>query len=182
MIYLIITACIHNNYGIIDYESRKQLYLNSISQSLLLLPSNIKPIIVEGGILTNTYLNNINVDVVYTGNNSVFQHYKEINELNDIKHIINKYNIHDDDMIIKLTGRYKVLNDSFYNIVIDNVDKDIIMLHKNDNCFLKMYAIKCKLLKLFTFTDFTMIPSVEFTTFIHNNVTKDKIVVKEYEI
>ena len=69
MIYLIITTCIHNKFGSTDSEKRKQHYLNSIKQTLSLLPSNIKPIIVENNGLRQTYLDSFNIPVLYTNNN-----------------------------------------------------------------------------------------------------------------
>ena len=47
MIYLIITTSINNKIGSNDVEQRKKNYLESITQTLSILPPDIKPIIVE---------------------------------------------------------------------------------------------------------------------------------------
>jgi hypothetical protein len=54
--------------------------------------------------------NDLESDILYTDNNKKTFPHKGGNELLDIKELTNKYNIQDDDIIIKLTGRYKLLN------------------------------------------------------------------------
>ena len=84
-------------------------YLHPSPEGADLNFQRVKPIIVENNGLRETYLDELSCDVVYTTNNvSNFAH-KGVNELLDIKEVINKYNIQDDDIVIKLTGRYKLL-------------------------------------------------------------------------
>ena len=183
MIYLIITCSINNKSGIVDFEQRKKNYLESITQTLSILPPNIKPIIVENNGLRETYLDNFQCDVHYTNNNSVNYVHKGVNELCDIKYIIEKYNINDDDVIIKLTGRYHPIDDSFYNLVMNygNFDAYVKFFNvctlqfMNYDCVLGMFAIKCKYLKNFSYNDFNKSPEVEFSTFIRNNIDSTKI-------
>ena len=47
MIYLIITACVRNRFGVIDPESRRRRYIECISATLRLLEDDIRPIVVE---------------------------------------------------------------------------------------------------------------------------------------
>jgi hypothetical protein len=47
MIYLVITACLKPKVGIDDDEHRKRTYIESITNTLKVLPEGIKPIIVE---------------------------------------------------------------------------------------------------------------------------------------
>ena len=75
--------------------------------------NEIKPIIVENCGYRQTYLDNFNCDILYTNNNVHECIHKGYNELLDIKEVIAKYNISDDDIIIKLTGRYRLLNKDF---------------------------------------------------------------------
>ena len=183
MIYLIITTSINNKIGSNDVEQRKKNYLESITQTLSILPPDIKPIIVENNGLRETYLDNFPCDVHYTNNNSVNYVHKGVNELCDIKCIIEKYNINDDDVIIKLTGRYHPIDDSFYNLVMNygNFDAYVKFFNvctlqfMNYDCVLGMFAIKCKYLKNFSYNDFNKSPEVEFSTFIRNNIDSTKI-------
>ena len=72
------------------------------------------------------------------------------------KSAIEKYNIGDDDMIIKLTGRYKLLNDSFFEFIKQNENNyDAFIKFYNvceetfmtNDCIMGMFSIRCKYLK-----------------------------------
>jgi hypothetical protein len=188
MIYLIITACINNNFGKKQYDVRKNNYITSINKSLSLLPPEIKPIIVENSSnLANgekTYLDDLKCEIMYTDNNKTIYKHKGFNELLDIKHVINKLNIQDEDTIIKLTGRYHVDNDTFFKFVINNTDNydafikffNVCTLqYMNYDCVLGMFAIKCKYLKKFEYIDISKSPEIEFATFVKNEIPIDKI-------
>ena len=72
MIYLIITASINNKVGIIDEEQRKKDYIDTISNTLKYLTPSIKPIIVENNGKRKTFLDDFNIDVLYTNNNIIY--------------------------------------------------------------------------------------------------------------
>jgi hypothetical protein len=187
MIYIIITTCINNKIGNnTNINSRNNRYVECISQLLTLIENDndIKPIIVENCGLRNTYLNNFNCDVLYTNNNSLYFIHKGFNELLDMKEVINKYNINDDDIIIKLTGRYKLLNNDFINLVKNN-NKDAYVKFFNVctkefihyNSVLGLFAIKCKYLKKFNYNGLNNIsPEVEFAEFVRANIEKNNII------
>lgn len=69
------------------FEHRKNRYINSIKSSLELISNDktIKPIIVENNGHRQTYLDELNCDVVYTNNNDLNVQHKGVNELLDIK-------------------------------------------------------------------------------------------------
>ena len=119
MIYIIITTSINNKHGIQNNIHRKNRYIKSITQLLSLIYNdvNIKPIIVENNGLRKTFLDDLNCSVCYTENNHIHCKNKGGNELLDIKEVIHKYKIKDDDIIIKLTGRYKLLKPDFIKLV-----------------------------------------------------------------
>uniref|UniRef100_A0A6C0AZV5 Uncharacterized protein n=1 Tax=viral metagenome TaxID=1070528 RepID=A0A6C0AZV5_9ZZZZ len=177
MIYLIITSSINNKVGIVNENHRKVTYINSISKALNLLPAEIKPIIVENNGNRKTFLDDFNCDILYTDNNKLSCAHKGVNELYDIKEVINKYNISDEDTIIKLTGRYFPSNNSFFNLVLSNPDKDALLSFFNvctlkymeNDCVLGMFAIKCKYLKMFEYLCKES-PEVEFATFVRKNL------------
>lgn len=187
MIYIIITTCINNKIGNnTNINNRNNRYVECISQLLTLIENdnNIKPIIVENCGLRNTYLNNFNCDILYTNNNLLDFIHKGFNELLDIKEVINKYNINDDDIIIKLTGRYKLLNNDFINLVKNN-NKDAYVKFFNVctkefmhyNSVLGLFAIKCKYLKKFNYNGLNNIsPEVEFAEFVRANIEKNNII------
>ena len=162
MIYLIITTSINNKHGIDDFEHRKRRYIDSIQSVLSLIRGDetIKPIIIENNGYRQTYLDGLGCEVAYSNNNTLNLHHKGLNELNDVHQLISHYNIQDDDMIIKLTGRYKVLNPNFLNFVKYNIDKyDAFVKFFNvcsleylyNDCVLGLFAIKCKYMKQFSY-------------------------------
>jgi hypothetical protein len=192
-IFLIITTSITNKYAMVTQpnsfqnkqliqwseqspEFRQKLYLDSIKKTLSLLPEGIKPIIVENNGKRATFLDSFNVDVHYTTNNQeMFQH-KGINELNDIKSVIEAYGIKDEDTIIKITGRYSPLNDVFFKFVKANCDvydafvkfyNVASMLFMDDDCVLGMFAAKSKLLKAFEYDNSSRSPEVQFAQYIN---------------
>ena len=76
----------------------------------------------------------------------------------DIKQVIQHYNIDNDDFIIKLTGRYKILDKSFINLLKTNIESydafvkffNVCTLkYLHDDCVLGLFAIKSKYLKIF---------------------------------
>jgi len=181
MIYLIITTCINNKMGIITELSkinRNKRYIECITQLLNLINNddNIKPIIVENCGLRHTFLDNFNCDIIYTNNNSYQFIHKGYNELLDIKEVINKYNIKDDDIIIKITGRYKLLNNDFINLVKNN-NKDAYIKFFNvctkefmyNDLALGLIAIKSKYIKNFNYNGLKS-PEVELAEYIRENI------------
>lgn len=175
--YLVITTCLKNKYGIKNKEFRQKTYKHSIERALFFLPKEIIPIIVENSGISSSFLDDFGVDVVYTDNNKYnFPRptYKGKNELLDIQSVISKYDIQDDDIVIKLTGRYEILDDTFFRCVLENchshdafikfynVSRKIYM---DDDCALGLYAIKCKHLKSFDFS-YKHSPEVDFAVYV----------------
>ena len=162
MIYLIITSSIANRHGIRDAEYRERTYKESIAQTLSVLPMGIKPIIVENSGQRSTFLDDFGVDVVYTENNFKRFPNKGGNELADIKHVIHAYDMKDDDIVIKLTGRYKLMSDMFLQNVIDEQEFYDAFVKFFNVCTLEfapgkdsvlgLYALRVKYLRNFEYT------------------------------
>ena len=187
MIYIIITTSIFNINGGAnkDLTHRQRRYVDSISNLLQLIQNDvsIKPIIVENNGLSNTYLDRLNCEVCYTNNNQFRYPHKGMHELLDIKDVIKQYNIQDEDVIIKLTGRYKVLDLSFINLVKKNMDTHDAFLkffrvsekiYMFNDCVLGLFSIKCKFLKDFKYKCVTS-PEVEFAEYVRESIDKDKL-------
>lgn len=185
MIYIIITTSINNKVGVQNSVHRQNLYVECINNLLQLINNdlNIKPIIVENNGLRQTFLDDLKCDVCYTDNNIIDYPHKGENELLDIKEVINRYNIKDDDIIIKITGRYKLLNLNFINLVKNNNEYDAFVKFMNvctqqylfDDCALGLYAIKCKYLKEFKY-NFLKSPEIDFATYVRKNINNNKII------
>lgn len=162
MIYLIITTSLHdkvNGYNSTDRENR---YIDCIQSVLTLVEndSSVKPIIVENNGLRPTRLDELKCDVVYTNNNSLHFKHKGVNELLDMKQVIKQYNIQDEDVVIKLTGRYKLLDTAFINLIKGNLNTYDAFIKFFEvcsrqygfyDCVLGLFAIKCKFLNAFEY-------------------------------
>ncbi len=164
MIYLIITTSINNRFGRQNTDERRDRYLYAISETLKVLPHEIKPIIVENNGKRDTYLDNFyhhhnqHVKVMYTENNKLEYRNKGVNEMLDIKEVIEKFGIEDDDIIIKLTGRYRALSPLFFNYVIENENKYDAFIKfygvcsfkfEEYDCVLGCYAMRANFVKIF---------------------------------
>ena len=179
MIYVIITTSIHNKVGVQNNSHRQKRYVESITQLLKLINSDIKPIIVENNGYRKTFLDQFECDVCYTDNNKIHYPHKGQNELLDIKEVIQRYSIQDDDTIIKITGRYKLLNTFFLQLIQKYKDYDAFVKFFNvctnqfmfDDCVLGLFAIKCKYLKHFDYS-FIKSPECEFADYVRKNITK----------
>ena len=164
MIYLIITTSINNRFGLNDTDERRERYLYAISETLKNLPHEIKPLIVENNGKRETYLDKFyhhhrqHVKVFYTKNNQHQFKSKGINEMLDIKEVIDRYGIEDDDIIIKLTGRYRALTPKFFSEILDDEIKydafvkfygTCSLQYEKYDCILGCYAVRAKFIKLF---------------------------------
>lgn len=96
-------------------EYRLKEYAQGIEKILKIsreIPDS-KVIIIENNGRRKTFLNLYQgCDVFYTKNNTIDTKNKGIKELKDIKDCIEHFGIEDDDFIVKLTGRYEVLDTS----------------------------------------------------------------------
>jgi len=92
---------------------------------------NSKVILIENNGQRNTFLNLYKgCELFYTNNNTMNTKNKGIKELKDINDCIQYYNICDDDFIVKLSGRYKIMDASPF------IDK-IPYLTENIDCIIR---------------------------------------------
>jgi hypothetical protein len=138
MIYIIITASIHNRFGLVDASRRKERYLTAITDTLQHIPSHMTPIIVENNGERETYLDHFQhagrpVRVVYTNNNEQTYNNKSTIEMLDVKETIRRCGIASSDMIIKITGRYRILSPDFFMLVQHD--------EQQYNAFVKFYNV-----------------------------------------
>ena len=171
---------------IVDRDKIKELnskdrileYKESITTNLSYVFHEIKPIIIENNGQRKTFLDDFGVDVHYTDNNKCSFKHKGINELMDIKSAISAYDIKDDDIIIKITGRYKLINDSFFRSILEEAESyDAFIKFFNvaeekfmrDDCVLGLFAIRCKYLKSFEYDPDLEIPETQFAEYVRKS-------------
>ena len=164
-IYIIITCCLINK----DYEERKNKYIEGISQIIKLTKKipNKKIVIVENNTTNKkTFLEKFGLDVIYTNsNNNIHTKNKGIKEMLDILTIIKKYKIKDNNLIVKITGRYILNENSNFIKTLENYNpnktdciiryshwsKQIISNKRLKYCLTGLIAMKCKNVKKIIF-------------------------------
>lgn len=175
MIYVIITASILNRFGLINDTRRKERYLIAIRDTLLEIPSCMIPIIVENNGLRNTYLDHFEhfgkpVQVIYTNNNELRYQNKATIEMTDIKDVIRICNIQASDVIIKITGRYRMISSNFFMEVYHHEKKfeafikcyNVVSRKEDeDDCVLGCFAIRTIHLHLYPHILMDAQPSAE---------------------
>lgn len=128
MIYLIITASLQNNVVFSVLENRVERYRNAIRETLCHIPEGIEPILVEntsGGTWNEEWwCHGRKVPIVFTENGKAQMRNKGVNEWLDIQQVIREWGMKDEDIIVKLTGRYRLLSSPFLE-TIQKTEKDI---------------------------------------------------------
>ena len=156
--YVIITTSLIKHME----DERKQEYILAINTLIERCENkNYTLIIVENNGERKTFLDDFNLPVYYTNNNSLNTTNKGVKEINDILDVINEYNIKDDDFVIKITGRYKINEVCPFFDVCDNVDTNgydaiikyggfddtTIYTYKTNDCITGLIGLRCKYIK-----------------------------------
>lgn len=188
--YLIITCSIDNTGGSVWPDKRRQEYYLGIANILNLCPKTIKPIIVENSKDNESYLDVFSCDILYTNDNSRIIVddkilHKGQREIIDIRKVIEKYNIQDNDTVIKVTGRYLLFKDDFFKTVLENTDKDAVFRDMNvctyetgcNHMVLGLFALKCKHFKKFNYYRYSIGAEEDFRLYINQNIEPEKILI-----
>lgn len=158
MIYFLVSTSLYNNCSI--RELQYITGINKLKEVIKIMDiQNYKIIIIENNGQRDTFLNNLGEEVFYTNNNFLNTNNKGYKELQDIFDCIEKYKIHDQDFIVKITGRYILENDSeFMKIVktLENNYYDCIIKYgpffkpvdyKMEDCITGLIGMTCKYVK-----------------------------------
>jgi hypothetical protein len=197
MIYFLITTSILNKYLKDEQkkaersdELRKERYLSSILKNIEILKNypEIKIIIVENNGNGNTYLNifqeKFNVSILYTNYNKHNFYHKGYAEMFDIKAVINQYNIQEDDIIIKMTGRYHLVTDHLIKTIVENENNYdayfkfynvCLKCYMHNDCILGAFALRAKYLKDFEYKDIYLSPEAEMAKYLKEKSAENKL-------
>lgn len=154
MIYLVLTSSIivenGNSYLGSDSNKRENEYIKSITETLNIVREyeNIKVILVENNGERETYFDQFNgngLEILYTTNNFKEDINKGVKELLDVKEVIEKYQIPDDDFVIKLTGRYYMKDSSFIDTVKNNATEYDAFVKFYNVCACEFQEFDCTL-------------------------------------
>ncbi|MCX5921933.1 MAG: hypothetical protein NTX86_01235 [Candidatus Dependentiae bacterium] len=140
---LVLSAALSNNY----YEFRKGQYIETFGILANLGYQNpyvIEAIKKEGP----TFLDEYTTNAFYSSANIPGLRNYGINEARTMLDGLTHFNFDDEDMIIKLTGRYQPTSDSFLKLVEQNPDVDaFVKVDQWGNVFTLGFAMRCKNMK-----------------------------------
>jgi len=160
-IKILCTAALINN----QYEMRKHEYIDCLQR---LSHFGYQPLVVESCVQGPTFLDTY-ATVFYSQTNNFRLKNKGVNEAISLLAAFPYYNFQDDDMIIKLTGRYYFYSDQFLKVVTQHPEIDIFVKEFSDgqmctSCF----AIRFKLLK-------ELLTHIDYSWMEHNMVNIERI-------
>lgn len=142
-VHIICTAALIDD----DYEIRKNEYLTSLE--ILRNYGYHNPYIIES-INENppTFLNDYSKNVLYPNVNNPNLRNKGVNEAKSIAESFKRLSFHDDDMIIKITGRYFFKSDKFLKIVEEHPNIDaFVKLAPDGQVYTGCFAMRYKYFK-----------------------------------
>lgn len=133
---------------------RKQEYINCLKK---LSELGYQPLVVESCVQGPTFLDDY-ATVFYSQTNNPLLRNKGVNEAESMFASFSHFNFQDDDMIVKLTGRYSFYSDLFLNNIKNYPDTDIFVKEFSDGqMFTGCFAIRFKHLKeLLTHIDYNL--------------------------
>lgn len=164
------------------YEIRKNEYIDSFNELIKYFnPNDIY--ILECFSKNEEYLNNLSSNIYYNTNIGYFKN-KGVKEITAIKNFLLKYNFDDDDLITKITGRYKLLSNRYINS-INNDDYDgYFKMGENNQLFTGLFSLKFKyLLDFINNIDLTIMEKnmINLEKLIYDYVINNKLNVKFIE-
>lgn len=140
---IILTTALTSNY----FEFRKEQYLKSFN---ILNDFGFKDFYIVEALSKHgpTFLEQYCNNVFYSQRNNPSLRNKGINEAKTILEALHNFNFDDEDMIIKMTGRYHWLSNGFFMLVQNNQDADAIVKYDSvGQVHTLAYAMRCKHLK-----------------------------------
>jgi len=167
---IITTSLINSTVRGRDYETRKSEYITAIKKIIETF-KDYKIVIVENNSLLKkfrvsvglhkTFLDMFGVPVLYTRTNLIVTRNYGMKELLDIFECIRRFDIQDDDFIIKITGRYMLTDTSDFVKQVKQLEEtkyDAIIRYgsymdipapivKQQNCVSGLIGLRCKYVK-----------------------------------
>lgn len=158
------------------YEFRKEQYLETLGLLLSYGYGNScygqKPFyVVEAIEKSPTFFEEFTPYVFYATRNHPRKNHR-INEARNLLESISYFNFDADDMIVKLTGRYQPMNNSFFQILDNEKNYDAyIKLTDNGFAWTFLFAMRCKFLK-------NMLESIDYLAMEKEGVMFEQVVAE----
>lgn len=147
----------------IKADERKMQYIRSLSA---INQFGYRPYIIESCVQGRTFLDDWAKQVLYTQTNDSRLQNKGVNEFTSMLHAFNYWEFNDDDIIVKLTGRYVLRSDAFIRFLEDADDVDcaakFVTVSMGDNsidavltgCFAMRFNLFKEMLESFDYEKF----------------------------
>ena len=115
MVTFIVTTCLTGTFWSGE-EKRVQEYITAILrlQECISDIPGVRIILVEGNGPRKTFLDDFGIEILYTHHNKLHISNYGLKEYLDIMSVIHHYQIPDDEMVVKITGRYVLEKDSHF--------------------------------------------------------------------
>lgn len=131
----------------IKYEERKFQYMRGINR---IIDLGYHPYVAESCVFGTSFLDDCSKRVLYTSSNNAALKNKGVNESVSLLSGLWYWNFDDDDIILKLTGRYFLQSDAIIRLLED--DEDIVALAKFEkrdisSVLTGCFAMRCDLMK-----------------------------------
>lgn len=183
----IFTACIGGSKEY-PHDHEEELYVERIRDTMSRMTGlPITFYVVENNGVRPTLLDSIeNISIVYTETNKEKWDIGK-KEFRDIQYVCEKYNFSEEDIVIKMTGRYLIENPSLVEKVLEySDDADVFMKFFNFStdkfepydCLLALWAIRYSVVQSFNISlldDADKSPEVIFAKYIKNTVPANRI-------
>lgn len=140
--HIVLTAALIDN----QYESRKEEYIKALTTLRNYGFKN--PHIIESICAGKTFLNDYSENVIYPNVNNFRLRNKGVNEVVSILNSLDKLHFNDEDMIVKITGRYYFISDHFLKTVESHPSIDVFAkLSPDGQVYTGCFAMRYKYFK-----------------------------------
>lgn len=149
MLYFIVTACVD------ACPIRKAQYERGIG-ALKAFAGSAAVLLVENNGPRATYLDDMGCPVLYTTNNQLPTANKGVKELQDVLDCIAHFEIKDEDFIVKMTGRYVLVEPAAFLQAVQSDQYDCVIRYgsffepatdKMDDCVTGLVGMRCRYVK-----------------------------------
>jgi|LauGreDrversion4_2_1035121.scaffolds.fasta_scaffold22906_2 hypothetical protein len=121
MLYLILTASLSNHIASSASEDREARYQYAIRETLRHVPEGVQVIMVENTSRGQWSLKE--VETIHTDHGHLRMRNKGVNECLDVLEVIQRKGMRDEDIVVKLTGRYRLLSSWLFDGVTRTADR-----------------------------------------------------------
>ncbi len=129
-----------------QFEIRKEEYLKSYTA---LIQYGLNPWIIESTNIDHSFYDELTSRICYPKKNNSSLRNIGVNEVSALKSVIDFLPFDDDDIVIKLTGRYFLYDENFINLIRENPEYDVYAKWQNNQVFTGCIALKWKFFKKF---------------------------------